>query len=102
MLERRVDEDLDELAVGDHAAREPALGSERRDERRDDDQARIDHEPGDLADAADVLDAIGGGEAEILVQPMADVVAVEQVRAHAERVQLALDEVRDRRFAAAR
>ena len=61
----------------------------------------IDHELGDFADAADVLDAVGVGEAEILVEAVAHVVAVEQVRAHAERVQLALDDVRDRRLAAA-
>ena len=33
----------------------------------------------DLRDAADVLDPVGVGEAEIAVEPVADVVAVEQV-----------------------
>jgi hypothetical protein len=32
-----------------------------------------------LGHAADVLDAVGVGEAEVLVEPVADVVAVEQV-----------------------
>src|SRR5262249_21153108 len=34
---------------------------------------------GHLADAADVLLAVGGAEAEVLVQPVADVVAVQHV-----------------------
>ena len=39
----------------------------------------------DFGDAADVLHAVGIGEAQILVEPVADIVAVEQigVMAHA-------------------
>ena len=44
------------------------------------DQAGIDHQLGHLADAADVLDPVGVGEAEIAVEAVADVVAVEQHR----------------------
>ena len=57
---------------------------------------------GDLGDAADVLDPVGVGEAEVAVEAVADVVAVEQVGAHAERVQLRLDDVGDRRLAGTR
>ena len=55
--------------------------SARNGEMNDDqhDQPGIDHQLGDLGDAADVLDAVGVGEAEVLVQAVADVVAVEQV-----------------------
>ena len=42
------------------------------------DQPGIGHQLRHLADAADVLDPIGLGEAQILVQAVADVVAVEQ------------------------
>ena len=44
------------------------------------DQAGIGHQLRDFGDAADVLDAVGGGEAEILVEAMTHVVAVEQRR----------------------
>ena len=56
----------------------------------------------DLADAADVLDAIGVGEAEILVQPVAHVVAVEQEGMPVHARQFLLDQIGDRRFAGAR
>ena len=42
------------------------------------DQAGIGHQLRDFADAADVLDPVGLGEAQVLVEPVADVVAVEQ------------------------
>ena len=54
-----------------------------------------------LGDAADVLDAVGVGEAEVLVEAVADVVAVEQVGVAAERVQPLLDQVGDGRLAGA-
>ena len=78
-----------------------ALGAERRDERHEHDQPGVDHQLRDFGDAADVLDAVGVGEAEVLVQPVADVVAVEQVGVTAERVQPLLDQVGDRRLARA-
>ena len=83
--ERGVDEDLDELALGQHRADHLALGAERADEGGEHDQAGVGHQLGDLADAADVLDPVGLGEAEVLVEPVADIVAVEQegVPAHA-------------------
>ena len=77
------------------------LGAERRDEATEHDQPGVDHQPRDLGDAADVLDAVGVGEAEVLVQAVADVVAVEQVGVAAARVQPLLDQVGDRRLAGA-
>ena len=79
-VERRVDEDLDELARR-RAARGPSRRSARNGEMNDDqhDQAGVDHQLRHLGDAADVLDAVGVGEAEVLVEAVADVVAVEQV-----------------------
>ena len=49
------------------------------DEAGHGDDAGVGEQLGDLADAADVLFAVGGGEAEVLVQAVADVVAVENV-----------------------
>ena len=66
------------------------------------DQAGIGHQLRDLGDAADVLDAVGVGEAEVVVEAVAHVVAVEQVGVPAERVQLLFDQVGDRRLAGAR
>ena len=65
----------------------PPLGAERRNERDEHDQPGVDHQLRHFGDAADVLDAVGLGEAEVLVEPVADVVAVEQVGVAAARVQ---------------
>ena len=93
---------LDEFARRDHASHHLALGAERRDERGDDDQAGIGHQLRHLADAADILDAIGIGEAEILVEPVADIVAIQQEGVAVHSRQLLLDDVGDGRFARAR
>jgi hypothetical protein len=58
-------------------ARHLALGAEGRDEGDEHDQAGIGHQLGDFGDAADVFHAIGIGEAEIAVEAVADIVAVE-------------------------
>ena len=60
------------------------------------------HQLRDLADAADVLDPVGLGEAEVAVEPVADIVAIEQHGVAAERKQLLVDDVGDRRLAGAR
>ena len=65
--------------VAGDLARQPPLVAERRDERDEDDQPGIGHQPRHFGDAADVLDARRFGEAEILVEPVADVVAVEDI-----------------------
>ena len=78
------------------------LGPERRDEGYEHDQAGVDHEPRDFGDAANVLDPVGVGEAQVLVEPVPDVVAVEQDRcAGPARGSLLLDQVRNRRLAGA-
>ena len=51
--------------------------------------------------AADVLDPVGVGKAEVAVEPVADIVAVEQHRVAAQRRQLLLQPVGDGRFAGA-
>src|ERR1700728_2980456 len=76
--------------------------TERRYERDQHDQSGIDHESRDFGDATDIFDPILLGEAEILVEPVARVVAVKEVGAAAQRMQLLLDQVRDRALAGAR
>ena len=101
-LERDVDEHLDELALAEARARRRAVGPERRHERGDHDEPRVGHELRHLGGAPVVLGAVGVAEAEILREPVAEVVAVEHERVPAERVQPPLDRVRDRRLARAR
>lgn len=60
-------------------AREVAVAAVRADEARDGDGAGVGEELGDLGDAADVFFAVLRGEAEVLVEPEADVVAVQAV-----------------------
>ena len=87
--------------VADQLARHAPLGAERRDERDQHDQPGIDEQLGRLADAADVLHPVGIGEAEIAVEAVADIVAVEQIGVPALREQRALDQIGDGRLARA-
>jgi integrase len=80
-MEGGADEDLDEIAAafdGDLAGATPVepVGG---DEGGDDDDAAVGHEFRDFGDAADVFDAVLGGEAEVRVEAVPDVVAVEDV-----------------------
>ena len=100
--DRRVDEHLDELAVADEIADHAPFGAERRDERAQHDQSGVDEQLRHLADPADVLDAVGVGEAEIAVEAVAHVVAVEHVGVVAFAMQLGFDELGDGRLARCR
>ena len=53
--------------------------SEGRDEAGDAHQTGVGEQLGDLGHAADVLLAVHGGEAQVLVQAVADVVSVQRV-----------------------
>ena len=70
--------DLDEFAFGQHGTDHVALGAERADERGQHDQPGIRHQLRHLADTANVFGPVGLGEAEIAVEPVADIVAIEQ------------------------
>ncbi len=52
-----------------------------------------------LAHAADVFDAVCVGETKVPVQPMANVVAIENIRVLTKNVQPLLEQVGDGRFA---
>jgi len=56
-----------------------AVGLVGGDERANGDDACVGEEFGDLADSSDVFLAVFGGEAEVVVEPVADIVAVESV-----------------------
>ena len=101
--ERHFDIDLDEIhaAIDMQLAHDIAIGTVRRDEARQHDHAGVDEQLGDLADAADVLGAIFGREAEVLVDAEADVVAVEPVYEMAATVQHFFERDRDGALAAA-
>src|SRR5690606_34800832 len=90
---------LDELSVVEQLPGHAALGLERGNERYEHDKPRIDHQPGDMRCATDVLDAVGIGEAKIAVQTMAGVVAIEDECMPAVGVQFLLDQVGDRGLA---
>src|SRR5205823_1061303 len=94
-LDRAVDEDLDEVARLHDRPHLIAVRPVRRDERRQRHKARVGEELRDLADPADVLGAVGGGEAEVLVETVANVVAIEDVGAHAARAEVLLERDRD-------
>lgn len=87
-VDRDVNEDFDEGnglgggALGDLLVQVPgdlAVLPVGRDKGGDGDGGRVGEELGDLADAADVLVAVGLGKAEVLVQAEAHVVTVEAV-----------------------
>ena len=100
-LERRVDVHLDEVARREERPGRVAVRAVGRDERGQHEHAAVGEELRDLADAADVLGAVGGREAEVLVQPVAHVVAVEHVGEVAALDQRVLGGHRDRRLAGA-
>ena len=99
-LGRRRDVDLAERGVGD-AARGGAVLAGRRDGGDDGDVAVAGEMGRDFGEAADVLAAVGGGEAEIVVEPGAQRVAVEQDRRAAIGEQPTFQRLRQRRLAGA-
>jgi hypothetical protein len=78
-LEAGIDQHLDEISLTHDRADVVAVGPVGRDERREDDDAGIREELRHLTDPADVLAAVVGREAEVRIQAVADVVAVEHV-----------------------
>lgn len=100
-LDGDVDEDLDKgnglvvaalgRGLGVQLAGEVAVGAVRGNEGGDGDGGGVGEELGYLADAADVLVAVLLGEAQVLVEAEADVVAVEAVGRHAEVQQVLLE-----------
>ena len=74
---------LDEVPLRHQRPDPIAVGSEWGDERRQHHHPPIDEQLGHLANAADVLGAVGVGEAQVLAEAMAHVVAIEHVAGEA-------------------
>ena len=81
------------------AARQLAVGLVRADHADDRDRARVREQAGHVRDAADVLGPVDRVEAEVAVQPVAQVVPVEPVGALAVPREPLLERRRDRRLA---
>jgi len=86
------------ISLATSLAYEPPFGLERRNERAEHDEPRVGHQPRHLADAPDVLDAVGGGEAQVPVEAVTNVVAVKQCGVHTACVKFRLDQIRDCRL----
>ena len=71
--------DLQEIAVLHESARLVAVGAEGGHEGGQHDHAGVEEQLGHLADAADVLLPVGIGEAEVLAEAVAHVVAIQHV-----------------------
>src|SRR5690606_4143093 len=69
------------------------------DDRHQDNHAGVGEEAGDLSDPADVLSPVLGGEPQVGVEPMADVVAVQAIGGAAFSDERLLDRSGDRRLA---
>ena len=76
-----------------------AVRAVRADEAGDGDAAAVGEQLGHLGDAADVLRAVGGREAQVGVEPEADVVAVEAVGGEGDGEQVLLEGGGDGGFA---
>ena len=100
-VERGVDEDLDELSFFKKHPGHLTLGPERRDEAAQNHNTGVDHQLRDLADPADVLDPVRVGEPEVGVQPVPEVVAVQDVGPDPALMEALLERVGDRRLARA-
>lgn len=77
----RVHEYLGEVLDSDQLTCHFPLGLERADECGHHNQACIHHEFGHLGHAAYVLHPVGIGKAQVSVQPLSDVVAIQYVGA---------------------
>lgn len=100
-LQRRVYKHLHEVFVADQLACHLTLGAEGADEGGHDDHPRVHHQLGDFRHPADVFDAVGISEAEIFVQPLSDVVTVQDVGALALGVEFLFKGVGQRGLAGA-
>ncbi len=102
-FQRRIDEDLDEIvaALQCDLAGAAAVRAVGRDESGNNHRAAVGHEVGHFGDAPDVFHAILGGEAEVRVQAVPDIVAVKDVHMDIAVEEFPLERLGDGRFAGA-
>src|SRR5713226_617420 len=89
-FDRRVHIDFDEFARRYHRAHQVAVRAVGRNERGDDDDARVGEQFGQFADATDVFLAVFGRETEVGTKAVPNVVAVEHISVPAQIEQFAL------------
>ena len=95
-LDRSVHVDLDEVAIIEDVSSSPSIRAIGRYQGNQDNHACVHHELGDLSNASNVLSPVLRGEAKILVQASAHVVAVKHIGMDAECMELADGSVGDR------
>src|SRR6266702_1341212 len=78
-VDRRGEMGFDKFAGSDDLARHGPVFTHRRNERRDDDEARVVHQLGDVCDSANVFAPIFLFEAEVGRQAVADIVAIKDI-----------------------
>ena len=101
LLKRRIDENLDEFILAKQFAHHDPLGPKGRDEGAKRNEPGLRHELCDFANPADVFNPVGFRKAQILVEPVPHIVAVEQDGMDAMGVKPGFDKIGDRRFARA-
>ena len=89
-VERSIDEHFAELPFWHEPTGDSLSGRKRRDERHEHDQSGSTISLATSRDSPNVLHPVCLGESEILVQSVADIVAIEQIRMPTHRVELSL------------
>lgn len=97
-LKRHVQEHLYKRVLGQQIATRASVASVGRYEAGDADEASVGEQLRYFPYSADVLGAVLCSEAQVPVQPVPEVVAVEDVRQVASAVQLAAQRARERAF----
>src|SRR5690242_7762222 len=94
--QRGVHKDFDELARIEQFANHLTLRSEWRNKGNDHNESRVDQEFRDFTDTANVFYPIGFSESQIPIEPVANVIAIQDVSVLAIRIQTLFQKIRDR------
>ena len=89
-FQRRIDKHFNEILIAYQFSCHLALSTERADEGGHHDQAGIHHQFGHFGHPANVFYAVSVRKTQVLVQSLTDVVAIEDVGALAQGVELLL------------
>lgn len=99
LIQWRIHEYLHKFALLEQAARKFALALERRDDAYQDNQPRIDHQVRHFGHTSHVFDARLWCKAQIAIETMPQIIAIEQIGVIPQSAQAALQKVGDRRLA---
>ena len=87
-IERRIDKDLDKFTLAKKIPRHAPFRPERRDKGRHHNQARVNHQFRNLANAADILNPVRILKAEIAIEPVTHIVEVAKLMVEADGVKM--------------